>query len=129
MRALALFVAFVMLVVGITGLFFPEALFRAGHGLATPTGLWVATGLRIAIGLVLILAAAGSRAPKTLRIIGIIAIVAGVATPMLGIERTRAILDWWPAQSPVVMRLGPALVLALGAFIACTVAPRRSTAP
>jgi hypothetical protein len=128
MRLLALLVAFFLLLVGITGVFLPEDLLKVGHHLTTPVGLYVAAALRVGIGLVLTLAAANSRAPKTLRVIGIIAIVAGLTTPWLGVERTRAILDWWSAQGPVLMRLGPGFALILGGFIAYAVAPRRGNA-
>lgn len=127
MRPLALLVAFFIFLVGITGVFFAEGLLKVGHYLATPVGLYVAAALRVGIGLVLALAAANSRAPKTLRVIGIIVIVAGLTTPFLGVERTRAILDWWSAQGPVLMRLGPGFALIVGGFIAYAVAPRRGS--
>ncbi len=128
MRPLALLVAFLLVLVGLTGAFFPEALLNMGYDLATPVGLYVAAALRVSIGFVLTLAAAHSRAPKTLRIIGIIAIAGGITTPLLGVDRTRAILDWWSAQGPVLMRLGPAIALILGGFIVYAVAPRRGNA-
>ena len=128
MRPLALLVAIFVLLVGITGVFFPEGLLKVGHHLATPVGLYVAAALRVGIGLVLALAAVKSRTPKTLRVLGIITIMGGLTTPFLGVERTRAILDWWSAQGPVLMRLGPAFALIVGGFIVYAVAPRRGNA-
>ena len=47
---------------------------------------------------------AASRAPIVFRVFGIIMIVAGVLTPFFGVERSRAVFDWWSLQTPLFMR-------------------------
>jgi len=46
--------------------------------------------LRIALGLVFVLAAPASRAPRTLRVLGVIVIIAGLTTPSFGVAHARA---------------------------------------
>jgi hypothetical protein len=117
MRLLVLLVALLILTLGMMGIFFPEILLKIGQSVTTPRGLYLAAVLRIAIGVILVLGAATSRAPKTLRLLGVLAIVAGMTTPILGVDRAKAILDWWSAQGPVVIRLHPGFAVIMGAFL------------
>lgn len=84
--------------------------------------------LRVFIGLVLLGASSASRTPKTLRVLGILALAGGLATPLLGVERARTIMDWMLAPGLVVVRLGAVLALALGSFIIYVVISRRRVA-
>jgi len=52
-------------------------------------------------------------------------LVAGLATPLFGVERTRAILDWESTQGTALIRVMAGLVLAIGGFIAFAVATGR----
>jgi hypothetical protein len=125
MRALALLVALFIMVVGLAGLITPDSLLTVGRYMVTPGGLYVVAALRVGIGLVLMLAATNSRAPRTLRAFGIVAIVAGLATPLFGVERTRAVFEWEARQGTALIRVGAALALAIGGFIAFAVTPAR----
>lgn len=118
MRLLGLLVALFLALIGLTGILAPDGLMTIGQYSVTPVGIYVAAALRIGIGLVLALVAPVSRAPKTLRIVGVIAVLAGVATLFLGAEHGQAILDWWSAQGPACIRLVAGLPLVLGGFIA-----------
>ena len=125
MRLLGLLVALFIALVGLTGVFSPDRLITIAQHTATPVGIYVAAALRIGIGLVLARVAPVSRAPKILRIFGVIAVIAGVTTLFLGTDRAQAILEWWSAQGPAFMRLRAGLALVLGGFIAYAVAPGR----
>ena len=70
--------------------------------------VWVAAGVRVAAGLVLLAAAAGSRAPGAMFAGGAIALVAGVATPLI---------RWWRDQRPGLYRMAGAVAISLGAFV------------
>jgi hypothetical protein len=94
----------------------------------TPRGLYAIAVLRVGIGLVLMLAAPISRSPKTLRVLGAVAIVAGITTPLFGVGRARAIVDWETTQGTALLRVVAALVVALGGFIAFAVAGGRRPA-
>ena len=129
MKGLALIAASVVFVLGI-GLWVltPDQMIAAGSYLLTPFGLLVIAAARIGIGLVLILAASKSRAPGALRVIGVVVLVAGVATPFFGVERSWAVADWAATHGHLLPRLAGGLLLALGAFIAFAVrAPRRTS--
>jgi hypothetical protein len=69
-----------------------------------------------------------SRAPKTLRAFGAVALVAGLATPLFGVERARAIIDWEATQGTALIRVAAGLALAIGGFIAFAVTPGRRPA-
>ena len=128
MRFLTLFVALVIMVVGLVGALMPDSLIAVGRYVATPVGLYAVAGVRIGIGLLLMLVAPISRAPKTLRACGAVVLVAGLATPLFGVARTRAILDWEATQGTALIRVTAGLVLAIGGFIAFVVAPGRRRA-
>ena len=124
MKLLALLVALFIIVIGLAGLLAPGALQTIGQYWVTPVGLYVAAALRVGIGLVLVRSASASRAPNTLRVLGVIALVAGLATPFVGVERARAILNWSSAQGPAFVRLLAGFALALGGFIVYAVTTR-----
>jgi hypothetical protein len=122
MRSLALLVALFIMVVGMVGGLTPDSLMTVGRYVVTPVGLYAVAALRVGIGLLLMLVARISRAPKTLRAFGAVALVAGLATPLFGVERARAIFDWEATQGTALIRVGAGLVLAIGGFIAFAVA-------
>ena len=132
MKALALLVALFVIVVGITGVIAPDRVMAIGRQLITPTGLYVIGALRVVIGLVLFLAAPASRAPKTLRVLGVLVVIAGLATPLFGvvfgIDRMRALLDRAAEGTPFI-RLGAALAIVLGAWLGFVVGSGSSAAP
>ena len=125
MQLLALLVALLISLIGLTGVVSPETLASLGRHALTPTGLLIVAAVRIGIGTILLLVASASRAPRTLRVFGIIAIIAGVATPSFGVEHSRRVMDWWLAQGFVWVRLHAGIALVLGGFLAYAVAPRR----
>lgn len=125
MRTAALLVALFVIVVGVVGIFSPESLLTVGRYVVTPAGLYAIAALRVAIGLLLMLVAPISRVPRTLRIVGAIVLVAGLATPLFGVERTRAILNWASTQGTALLRVGAVLALAIGGFIAFAVSTGR----
>lgn len=125
MRSLALLVALFIMLVGVAGVFAPDSLMTIGRSVATPVGLYAIAALRVGIGLVLMLVAPVSRAPRTLRVFGAVALVAGLTTPLFGVERTRAILDWESTQGTALIRVGAGLALAIGGFIAFAVGAGR----
>jgi len=120
MRSTALAVALFAIVVGLVGLVSPESLMTVGQYVVTPVGLYAVAAFRVAIGLLLILVASTSRAPRTLRVLGAIVLVAGLATPLVGVDRVRAILEW-EAIHIALVRASAVGALAAGGFIAFAV--------
>ena len=110
-------VGFVVVLVGLLTLAAPGALPGWGTRLITPGGLYVIAVLRVVIGVVLIEAARASRMPRTLRVCGTVAVLAGLTTPLLGVASAHAIMDGWLAARPAVVRLFATLMVGIGCLI------------
>jgi Thiamine pyrophosphate enzyme, N-terminal TPP binding domain len=54
-------------------------------------------------------------------------VIAGVLTSFFGVERSRAVLDWWSSQGLSFMRVWASVAVAFGLFIVYVVtSPRRT---
>ena len=117
--------------VGAVGVLAPSSLVWIAHHSETAGAFYAVSTVRIAFGLVLISVASASRAPKAIRVLGYVILVAGIATGLtglLGIERARAMIEGWVQQGAGVIRLTGALLFALGGFVAHACAPARRAA-
>lgn len=121
MKTPALLVGLLILVLSVLGLLVPDTFLIIGRAASTPVGLYVAGLVRVAIGLVLIAAAPASRSPIGLRVIGAFSFLAGLVTPLMGVNRARTYVESWAAQGPTVMRLWAVVGIALGLFVAFAV--------
>lgn len=121
MKTVALLVALVVVAAGLTGLVAPDLLVAIGRSLVTPGGMYLIGGLRVAIGIVLLMTAPASRAARALRVLGAFVIVAGLITPWFGVERAGGILDW-ESQRSQFLRIEAALLVGLGAWLAFVIA-------
>jgi hypothetical protein len=126
MRLPALIVGLFLTTVGVVGLVSPHVLAMVGQ--RAITRLYVVAALRIVIGLVLLGAAPASRLPLALRIVGIVAIVAGLATPFFGYERSRSLLIWAELHGQTFMRGAATVALAIGGLITYAVTAGRRAA-
>lgn len=127
MRLLGLVIGVLVILVGAIGVAAPDVFLSVGRSVITPGGLYAIAGLRIAIGLVFVLAAPASRAPRTLRVLGVIVIIAGLTTPWFGVARSLAILDWWASIGPSLRRLEAGVAVALGGFFVYVFRPPAHT--
>ncbi len=125
MALVALTLSLAIAALGAVAVAAPTALVAVSRPFLTPAGLYAAAALRLALGTALFLAAPGSRLPKTLRIVGIVVIVGGIATPFIGVDRARAVVDWWTARGPALMRVWGGIALAFGLFLIYAVTPRQ----
>lgn len=124
-RVAALLVAFFTVGVGLLGLVSPDSLTAARrHYFATPTGLYTAGAIRVAMGLVVILCAAASRAPKTLRVLGALMCLQGLSATALGPEHARTVLEW-ETMRPALLRAGAIIALVSGLFMVFAVTGHR----
>jgi len=126
MKLLTVVIGVFIVVIGLIGVIVPSALLRAADYATTPVGLYAAAAIRIGIGIVLMLVAPTTRAPKLIRVFGGIAVVAGVITAFVGVDRVRAILVWETAQGTILIRLSALLALVFGSFIVFAVSSRRA---
>ena len=105
MKTLAFSVALVIMAIGTVGILVPSGLVWIAQHSVTSGAFYVIATVRVAFGLILISVASVSRAPKTLRILGYVILIAGIMTALTGlvaIERARAIIEWWSQQGPSV---------------------------
>jgi hypothetical protein len=123
-KALALLVGLLVVALGLVGVIAPGVLVTLGRHSVTPVGLYLVATLRIVIGLVLLGASSASRMPRTLRVLGILALAGGLATIFVSVERGRAIMDWMLALGLLVLRLWAVLAVAFGSFIIYAVVNR-----
>lgn len=129
MRVLGFLVAALFLILGVVGLFVPRRLFALAQFTTTPTGLYVVAGIRLAIGAILLALASRSRFPTILRVLGVLALLGGIATLFLGTERARAIVSWMTGYGTTPIRGFGVFALLLGGFIAYAISDKgRATA-
>jgi hypothetical protein len=118
MKIIALVLAALLILVGLTGVLWPEGLMDLMKYSFTSTGIYVAAIARMVIGALLLLAARATRTPRTVRVIAIIIFIAGVATALMSVERAHLLKDWWLARGPDALRVAACFPLAVGLFLA-----------
>ena len=117
MRRAALLVALFTVAVGVVGLISPASVTAARRlYFATPTALYTAAAVRVAMGLVVILGVKGSRAPNTLRLLGTLMCMQGFSAALLGPQHARTVLEW-ETMRPALLRAGALVALACGVFM------------
>ena len=126
--ALALLVGVLLIMQGLLGMLAPDVFVRVVRFFQTPSIVYVAAALRIAIGIVLLCAVTGSRFPIFLRVFGVLIVIGGLLTPLVGVQFAHVILALWSSRGPTLVRLFAAVSLALGFFTAYAVSrTRRNT--
>jgi hypothetical protein len=128
LNVVAMIIGFAVAGLGCVGLVAPSLLLDIGRSLLTETGLYVVAAVRVTLGLVLLFSAQLSRMPRTLRAIGIVIIIAGLITPLFGVERSASMFSWMSAQGPALVRVAAIFAIALGTLILYAATPRRSSA-
>lgn len=124
MSVAALVIGLLIVAQGIVGLVAPELFQQLIQFIQTPPNIYFAAVVRIAFGIVLVLAAPQSRAPVALRILGALILVGGLITPFLGVRVADVILGWW-SQGPGIVRAWAAGALVIGFFIVYATGHRR----
>jgi membrane-bound ClpP family serine protease len=126
MKFIALLIASLMILFGLTGVLWPEGLMGLLTYSFTSSGIYVLAVVRMVLGALLLVAAKATRTPKTVRVIGVIIFAAGVATALTSVERAQMLKDWWVSQGPDSLRIAACIPLAVGCFIAGSTVSRRS---
>jgi len=117
MRLLGLVIGAFVILASAISFAAPDLRLSLERSVITPAGLYGIAVLRIAIGLVLVLAAPASRAPRMLRALGLIVIIAGLSTPWFGVDRARAVVNWLASTRPLLVRFDAVMGMALGGFL------------
>ena len=125
MKAAALLVGLVTIVVGVLGLVSPDGLTTARRlYFATSAGLYTTAAVRATMGLVLIAFARHSRTPKILLAMGIVMSMQALSATLLGPVHARAILEW-EAMHTGFLRAGALVAVVVGGFLVFAVASGR----
>jgi hypothetical protein len=117
----AMAVGFLIAAIGVLGIASPSILLELGRALQTTGGVWLLGFIRIVCGAILLWAAPNSRTPRILIALGILIVLFGMATPFIGLEKSRAMFEWWTTQGSSMARAWPVLAIALGGYIAYVV--------
>lgn len=128
MKTLAFVVALLIAGVGAVGVFAPSGLVWVAENASTSGAFYLVGAVRLTFGLVLVSVAPDTRVPKVIRVVGWFIVLAGIAsvlTALLGMERARAMIDWWLGRGTTAVRLTGVLIMAFGGFIAFACAPTR----
>lgn len=125
MTQAALFIGLFIAALGTLGIAAPEVFVRAVRFFQTPPTLYLAAVIRVSVGVVLVLAAPASRAPRVLRVLGFLIVIGGVLTPFVGVRGAEAIIEWWSAGGSALVRVWAGVALAIGVFIVYAAAQER----
>jgi hypothetical protein len=125
--AVALFGLFVA-ALGLAGVLSPRRLLALVTHAVTRLGIYFLAAFRLVAGTVLLVAAASSRAPLYLQILGWLSLVAGAITPFVGVRRVDALLDWWRRRPAWIVRLWSCFVVLFGVSLVWAVLPVQRTA-
>ena len=118
MRITALLHALFIIVVSLVGIVATDSAITIRRlYFATPSRFYAAAAVRIAMGLVLILAASISKWPRTIRAFGAVMCLQAIAANLFGLERARAIMEWEAMQGTALLRVGAVVALASGVFV------------
>jgi len=112
---------------GVLGLASPAMLAGVVGTIQVSPVIYVAAVFRVLFGIVLVLAAPASRAPKSLRALGAWLFLVGLLTPFVGLQFAHWVLALWSEGGSTVVRLWAGVVLLVGAFIVYANIPVRRT--
>jgi uncharacterized membrane protein len=128
MKIIALGIAVLLILFGLTGVLWPEGLLGLAKYSFTARGIYVLAIVRMLLGVLLLIAAKATRTPKTVRVLGIFIFVAGLATALMGPERAQLLGNWMLERGPDFLRIVACFPLAVGFFIlvATMTKPRNS---
>ena len=125
MKGLSLVIGALIAAAGLVLIVFPGIVGWLSQHPLTPLELYTSAVIRIAIGAAFMMAARTARSPQLLQVLGAIAIIAGIATVFLGVERAQAIAAWMSQQGGGVVRLFGLLPLVLGVLVVFACGPVR----
>ena len=119
---LAFLVGLFSVVLGFIGIVSPNTVTTARRiYFAAPVSLYSAAVIRAAMGLVVLLSARASRAPRILLGLGVVMCLQALSATLLGPQHARTVLEWEAAR-PVLLRVGGIIAVVAGCVIAFAVA-------
>ena len=125
MNLIVALIGWIIVAIGLLGIARPHLIPTAV--LAWPSDLlvYITVGTRIVLGLLLFFAAPSCRLPRFTRVIGVIAVLSGIVSALIGASRLESIVQWMSAKPSGVIRLMYTLDIILGAFLAYSGSQKR----
>ena len=80
-------------------------------------GFYLAIGVRVVLGIMLLATASASRFPQVFRVLGVIFLAVAAIWPLLGFKRLRRFVRWWSGRPPVFIRAWMTVSVGVGAFL------------
>ena len=117
MKLLLTILGIIAILAGMFDFIAPDYLLSVGKSLMTPMGIYIVAAVRVLVGILFHAAARTSRLPGTLRVLGFVVLLAGIATPIFGVARSIAVFNWWSSQNALVLRAPSVILATVGAFI------------
>jgi uncharacterized membrane protein len=117
MKIISLGIAALLILVGLTGVLWPEGLMELVKYSFTSAGVYVTAITRMILGGLLLVAAAATRTPKTIRVIAVLIFLAGVATALMSPDRAQALGNRMLERGADFLRIAACFPLAAGFFI------------
>ena len=118
-----------MILLGLSALLVPDRVLPFARFTTTANGVYVAAAIRLAIGLILLMAAGASRFPTVLRALGGFAILGGLATLVIGVAGAQRIAEQMLPYATIAIRGIGGLLIVFGAFVVYAVSGTRSPRP
>lgn len=110
-------IGFLIAGVGLWGAVQPQRLVAWVDSVWSEDLLWLAVGIRLALGALLVYAAPECRAPQAVLILGVITFFAAIGLVVVGSERMSVFVRWWTQRPPALLRVWSAAGVLLGGFL------------
>ena len=125
MNLIVALIGWIIVAIGLFGIARPHLIPEAILGWPPDLLLYITVGTRVVLGLLLFFAAPSCRLPRFTRIIGVIAVLSGIVSALIGANRLESIVQWMSAKPSGVIRLMYTLDIILGAFLAYSGSQKR----
>ena len=122
---LALAIGLLVAGLGIFGLAAPADFAAALGEVQKRSNVYFLAAGRVAIGVLLMLAAGPSRTPFLLGVLGFLIALGGLVMPFMALPLRQAVQRWVAEGSVMPLQAWAAVALAIGAFIVYATMPRR----
>ena len=126
MSKLVIGLGVVFILMGAWIVLFPDQLLSAADW-ESRQGLYIAAGIRVVTGLVLLLSASATRYPRGLRVFGGLVLLVGLGLPFLPIHLWAEVMQFWLSEHFGVYRVvGGVVGMLMGAFLVHAALPKRA---
>ena len=129
MNLIVALIGWIIVAIGLFGIARPHLIPEAVLGWPPDLLLYITVGTRIVLGLLLFFAAPSCRLPRFTRVIGVIAVLSGIVSALIGANRLESIVQWMSTKPSGVIRLMYTLDIILGAFLAYSGSQKRKERP